>query len=149
MAERRRYPSDLSDARWELVEPVLTAWRAERGGRGLDIGRPPDHDLRGILDTILFVNRTRIPWRYLPHDYPHWNTVHAYFARWQEEGVFDQLNSLLRRRVRGQEGREAEPSACVIDSQSIRTSTNVPAAKASTQAGANFTFEIPEGEEPC
>ncbi|MFI5817059.1 IS5 family transposase [Streptomyces sp. NPDC051643] len=135
MPERRRYPSDLSDARWELVEPVLTAWRSERRGRGLDIGRPPDHDLRSLLDAVLYVNRTGIPWRYLPHDYPHWNTVYAYFARWQEEGVFDQLNSLLRRQVRRQEGREDEPTACVIDSQSIKTSTNVPAREQGIDAG--------------
>ncbi|MFF3215598.1 IS5 family transposase [Streptomyces sp. NPDC002886] len=135
MPERRRYPSDLSDARWELVEPVLTAWRSERRGRGLDIGRPPDHDLRSLLDAVLYVNRTGIPWRYLPHDYPHWNTVYAYFARWQEEGVFDQLNTLLRRQVRRQEGREEEPTACVIDSQSIKTSTNVPAGEQGIDAG--------------
>ncbi|MEU7731299.1 IS5 family transposase [Streptomyces sp. NPDC040724] len=135
MPERRRYPSDLSDARWELVEPVLTAWRSERRGRGLDIGRPPDHDLRSLLDAVLYVNRTGIPWRYLPHDYPHWNTVYAYFARWQEEGVFDQLNTLLRRQVRRQEGREEEPTACVIDSQSIKTSTNVPAREQGIDAG--------------
>ncbi|MEU3922948.1 IS5 family transposase [Streptomyces sp. NPDC029004] len=135
MPESRRYPSDLSDARWELVEPVLTAWRSERRGRGLDIGRPPDHDLRSLLDAVLYVNRTGIPWRYLPHDYPHWNTVYAYFARWQEEGVFDQLNSLLRRQVRRREGREEEPTACVIDSQSIKTSTNVPAADQGIDAG--------------
>ncbi|MEV6704148.1 IS5 family transposase [Streptomyces sp. NPDC051453] len=135
MPERRRYPSDLSDARWELVEPVRTAWRSERRGRGLDIGQPPDHDLRSLLDAVLYVNRTGIPWRYLPHDYPHWNTVYAYFARWQEEGVFDQLNSLLRRQVRRQEGREEEPTACVIDSQSIKTSTNVPARRQGIDAG--------------
>ncbi|MGW0393022.1 IS5 family transposase [Streptomyces sp. NPDC003042] len=135
MPERRRYPSDLSDARWQLVEPVLTAWRSERRGRGLDIGRPPDHDLRSLLDAVLYVNRTGIPWRYLPHDYPHWHTVYAYFARWQEEGVFDQLNSLLRRQVRRQEGREEEPTACVIDSQSIKTSTNVPASEQGIDAG--------------
>ncbi|QKW20935.1 IS5 family transposase [Kitasatospora sp. NA04385] len=135
MPERRRYPSDLSDARWALVEPVLAAWRAERRGRGLDIGRPPDHDLRSLLDAVLYVNRTGIPWRYLPHDYPHWNTVYAYFARWQAEGVFDQLNSLLRRQVRRQEGRQEEPSACVIDSQSIKTSVNVPATGQGIDAG--------------
>ncbi|MFD8440392.1 IS5 family transposase [Streptomyces microflavus] len=135
MTERRRYPSDLSDARWELVEPVLTAWRAERRGRGPDIGRPPNHDLRSLLDAVLHVNRTGIPWRYLPHDYPHWNTVYAYGARWQEEGVFDQLNSLLRRQVRRQEGRGDEPTACVIDSQSIKTSTNVPATGQGIDAG--------------
>ncbi|WEH43083.1 IS5 family transposase [Streptomyces sp. AM 2-1-1] len=135
MTERRRYPSDLSDARWELVEPVLTAWRSERRGRGLDIGRPPNHDLRSLLDAVLYANRTSIPWRYLPHDYPPWNTVYTYFARWQEEGVFDQLNSLLGRQVRRQEGRGDEPTACVIDSQSIKTSTNVPAIGQGIDAG--------------
>ncbi|MFF2732843.1 IS5 family transposase [Streptomyces sp. NPDC058008] len=135
MTERRRYPSDLSDARWQLVEPILTAWRAERRGRGLDIGRPPNHDLRSLLDAVLHVNRTGIPWRYLPHDYPHWNTVYAYFARWQEEGVFDQLNSLLRRQVRRQKGRADEPTACVIDSRSIKTSTNVPVTGQGIDAG--------------
>ncbi len=69
-----RYPSDLSDARWELVEPVLTVWPSGRRGRGLDIGQPPDHDLRSLLDAVLYVNRSGIPWRYLSHDYPHWNT---------------------------------------------------------------------------
>lgn len=100
-------------SRWELVEPVLTAWRSERRGRGLDIGRPPNHDLRSLLDAVLYVNRTGIPWRYLPHDYPHWNTVYAYFARWQKEGVFDQLDNLLRRQIRRREGREDEPTVCV------------------------------------
>ncbi|MCW7946482.1 hypothetical protein AAW14_31965 [Streptomyces hygroscopicus] len=66
MAEYRRSPSDLSDARWELVEPILAAWRAERRGPDLDIGRPPDHDLHSLLDAILYVNRTGIPCPYLP-----------------------------------------------------------------------------------
>ncbi|WP_420707027.1 transposase, partial [Streptomyces sp. NRRL F-2664] len=131
----------MSDARWELVEPVLTAWRSERRGRGLDIGRPPDHDLRSLLDAVLYVNRTGIPWRYLPHDYPHWNTVYAYFARWQEEGVFDHLNSLLRRQVRRQEGREEEPTACVTDSRSIKTSTNVPACEQGIDAGKKIGLD--------
>ncbi len=65
------------------------------------------------------VTRTGIPWRYLPHDYPHWNTVYQYFARWEQAGVFEQLNALLRRRVREDEGRTPEPTAMVIDAQSI------------------------------
>jgi hypothetical protein len=68
MTERRPHPSDLSDARQALIEPVLSAWRAERRGSGLDIGRPPEHDLRAVMNAILYVDRTGIPWHYLPHD---------------------------------------------------------------------------------
>ncbi|MFG2895269.1 IS5 family transposase [Streptomyces sp. NPDC048248] len=125
MPKRRPYPSDLSDARWQLIEPVLAAWRFERRGRALDFGRPPEHDLRDIMDAILYVDRTGVQWRYLPHDFPHWNTVYGYFARWQQEGVFAQLNGLLRQLLRQKEGREAEPSACVIDAQSVKTSTSM------------------------
>jgi transposase len=135
MSEQRPYPSDLSDARWKLIEPVLSAWRAERRGKGLDIGRPAEHDLRSILNAILYVDRTGIPWRYLPHDYPPWATVYGYFARWQQDGIFDQLSGLLRRLVRTTEGRDPEPTACVIDSQSVKTSTNAPAASQGIDAG--------------
>ena len=134
-AQRRPYPSDLSDARWELVEPVLSAWRFERRGRALDFGRPPEHELREILDAILYVDRTGVQWRYLPHDFPPWETVYGYFAKWTKEGVFAQLNGLLRELVRQKEGRSAEPSACVIDAQSVKTSTSVPAASQGTDAG--------------
>jgi transposase len=104
MPTRRPYPSDLSDARWELVEPVLSAWRFERRGRALDFGRPPEHDLRDIMDAILYVDRTGVQWRYLPHDFPHWNTVYGYFTKWQKEGVFVQLNGLLRQLLRQKKG---------------------------------------------
>jgi transposase len=100
MSERRPYPSDLSDARWELIEPVLTAWRFERRGRALDFGRPPEHELREIMNAILYVDRTGVQWRYLPHDFPPCETVYGYFAKWQKEGVFAQLNGLLRELVR-------------------------------------------------
>ncbi|WP_031156464.1 transposase, partial [Streptomyces xanthophaeus] len=81
-------------------------------------GRPPEHDLRDIMDAILYVDRTGVQWRYLPHDFPHWNTVYGYFAKWADEGVFAQLNGLLRQLLREKEGRDAEPTACVIDAQS-------------------------------
>lgn len=132
---QRPYPSDLSDARWELLEPTLTAWRTERRGKGLDIGRPPEHDLRRIMDAILYVDRTGIPWRYLPHDFAPWETVYGYFTAWQKDAIFDQLNGLLRRLAREAEGRDAEPSACVLDAQSIKTSANVPAAGQGIDAG--------------
>jgi len=134
MSARRRYPSDLSDARWALIEPLLTNWREEIIRRGLNIGHPPRHDLRDLLDAVLYVARTGIPWRYLPHDYPHWNTVYHYFGRWERDGIFEQLNALLRRRVREDEGRTPEPTAMVIDAQSIKTSTNVPATEQGVDA---------------
>ncbi|MFD0684320.1 IS5 family transposase [Actinomadura fibrosa] len=126
MSQPRRYRSDLSDERWALIEPTLTDWRAARRQHALDIGRPPEHDLRVLMDAILYVDRTGIPWRYLPHDYPPWASVYSYFAAWQKDGVFTQLNGLLRRLVR-QQGRDTEPSACIIDSQSVKTATTVPA----------------------
>lgn len=107
MTRRRPYPSDLTDAHWELIGPTLTAWRAERRGKGLDIGRPPEHDLRRVMDAVLYVDRTGISWRYLPRDFAPWETVYGYFAAWPKEGVFDQLNGLLRRLVRAALRREA------------------------------------------
>ncbi len=135
MTHHRPYPSDLSDARWELIGSTLTAWRTERRSKGLDIGRPPQHDLRRIMDAILYVDRTGIPWRYLPHDFPPWETVYGYFAAWQKDGIFDQLNGILRQLVRQAEGRDAEPSACVLDAQSIKTSANVPVTGQGIDAG--------------
>jgi transposase len=135
MSARRPYPSDLSDARWELIEPVLTAWRARRRQHALDIGRPPEHELREIMDAILYVDRTGVQWRYLPHDFPPCETVYGYFAKWQRDGVFVQLTGVLRRLLRQKEGRDAEPSAGVIDSQSVKTSTSVPVSGQGIDAG--------------
>jgi transposase len=129
------YPSDLSDARWDLIEPVLTSWRDRRRAPALAIGRPPEHDLRQIMNAILYVDRTGIPWRYLPHDFAPWATVYGYFAKWQQDGVFEQLTGLLRRLVREAEGRSGQPSACVLDSRTIKTSANVPRAGQGTDAG--------------
>ncbi|MBG0814623.1 IS5 family transposase [Planomonospora sp. ID82291] len=128
----RPYSSDLSDARWAPIEPTLTTWRADRQRQGLDIGRPPGHELRTILNAILYVDRTGVPWRFLPHDFPPWQTVYGYFAAWQRDGIFAQLNGLLRRLVRTASGRRAEPSATVVDSQSIKTAVGVPLATQGT-----------------
>ena len=84
------------------------------------------------------MDRTGIPWRYLPHDYPPPESVYAYFARWQNDGVFAQLNGLPRRLVRAAEGLGPEPTACIIDSQSVTTSTNLPA----TSQGADVDKKI-------
>lgn len=97
----------------ELACPVPLP--VERRGRGLDIGRAPEHDLRPIVNAILYVDRTEIPWRYLPDDAPPWETVYKYFVAWQKEGIFNRLNGLLCRLVREAESRDVEPSACVLD----------------------------------
>jgi len=134
MAGPPPYPSDLSDARWQLIEPVLIAWRARRQAGAPGFGRPAEHDLRTLMNAIMYVDRTGIPWRYLPHDYPPWATVYWYFAAWRDEEVFTELNGLLRRLVRQAEGRTFEASACVIDAQSVKTSANVPVAGQGTDA---------------
>lgn len=121
------YPSDLSNARWALFEPTLTAWRQARTDRGVG-GREPDHPLRDILDAILYVDRTGIPWRYMPHDFPPYQTVYTYFAAWSDEGIFAELDLKLTRLAREKAGRDADPSACVIDCQSVKTSMNAPLA---------------------
>jgi transposase len=110
----RAYPSDLTDAQWELLKPLIPPlspdavhWRHER---------------REIVNGILYVLRSGCPWRSLPRDLPAWNTVYYYFRKWQREGVWDRVLEALRMQMRTKEGRDAQPSAGVIDSQSIKTS---------------------------
>lgn len=120
--ERRLYRSDLSDARWALIEPVLTQWRAARPGLGIS---QPVHDLREIVNAIFYVTRTGIAWDYLPHDFPPAKTVYDYYAKWERDGTTQQIHDLLRRWLREAEGRDGSPSAAVIDAQSVKTSCNV------------------------
>ncbi|SCF00360.1 transposase, IS4 family [Micromonospora purpureochromogenes] len=134
MAERPAYPSDLSDARWALIAPRLTAWRQARTDAGVG-GRIATHDLREIFNAILYVNRTGIAWRYLPHDFPPWQTVYGYFTAWTGDGIFTQLNYDLTALARARAGRTTQPSACVIDTQSVKTSTNASAATQGIDAG--------------
>ncbi|HEY8979757.1 MAG TPA: transposase [Streptomyces sp.] len=135
MTPHSRYPSDLSDARWALIEPVLTSWHNQRRARALDIGRPAEHELRQIVNAILYMDRTGIPWRCLPHDFALWATVYGHFAKWRQDGVFEQFTGLLRHLVREAEGRRVEPSSCVLDSRTIKTSTDVHLADQGTGAG--------------
>jgi transposase len=131
---RRSYRSDLSDARWALIEPILTEWRAARAARGLGINSPI-HDLREIVNAILYVNRTGIEWEYLPHDFPPRSTIYGYYAEWEKDGTAEAIHDLLRARVRKAVGRAVEPTAALVDSQSIRTSSNVPETSQGIDAG--------------
>jgi transposase len=135
MTDRRAaYPSDLSDARWTLVEPRLTTGRQARTDAGVG-GRAPTHDLRDIFEAILYLNRSGVQWRFLPHDFPPYQTVFGYYTAWTEEGIFTELNYQLTGLVREKNGRQAEPTASIMDTQSVKTSTNVPAGSQGTDAG--------------
>ncbi|MDH6229401.1 transposase [Streptomyces sp. MJP52] len=129
---RRPYRSDVSDARWALIEPVFTAWRARRTGPGVNARV---HDLREIVNAILYVNRTGIPWEYLPHDFPPFKTVYDYYAKWEADGTTQQVHDLLRDRTRRAHGRSTEPTAAVIDAQSVKTSANVAETSQGIDAG--------------
>jgi transposase len=133
VSERKPYPSDLSDARGALIEPTLTAWRKARLDRR-PTGQPAKVELRDVFDAILYVNRTGIPWKYLPHDFPNHGIVYAYYAAWRDEGIFAQLNYDLTGLARVKEGRKPEPTASVIDTQSVKTSSNVPLTSQGTDA---------------
>ncbi|MFE2985848.1 IS5 family transposase [Streptomyces sp. NPDC059262] len=133
MSQRKPYPSDLSDARWALLEPTLTAWRKARLDRR-PTGQTPKVELRDVFNAILYVNRTGIPWKYLPHDFPGHGTVYFYYAAWRDEGIFAQLNYDLVGLARVKEGRKPEPTGSVIDTQSVKTSSNVPLTSQGTDA---------------
>ncbi|SFG80982.1 Transposase [Streptomyces mirabilis] len=109
MSRRKPYPSDLSDARWALIEPTLAAWRKARLDRR-PTGQPTKVDLRDIFNALLYINRTGIPWKYLQHDFPNHVTVYAYYAAWRDEGILTQLNYDLTGLARVKEGRKPEPT---------------------------------------
>jgi putative transposase len=98
--------------------------------------------MREVVNAILYVLRNGCTWRALPHDYPAWQVVYAYFRKWAANGVWEGLNARLREQVRLASGRQAQPSAAIIDSQSVKTAgQGVPAATtlASASTGANAT----------
>ena len=115
-----------------MVEPLLEAWRARRVGLGIT---KPRHDLREIVNAILYVNRTGIAWEYLPHDFPPYKTVYDYHAKWERDGVTEAIHDALRGQVREAAGRSVEPSAAILDSQTVKTSGNVPESEQGIDAG--------------
>jgi putative transposase len=111
--EHSGYPSDLTDAQWEEMEPLIPP--AKPGGR------PRTANMRAVLNAINYVVRTGCQWRFLPRDFPPKSTVYDYFWQWGRDDLWETMHDTLRRQVRLQAGREASPSAAVIDSQTVKT----------------------------
>jgi putative transposase len=107
------YPTDLSDAEWNCFDFLLPPPKTG--------GRPKTHSPRAILDAIFYALRSGCSWRLLPRDFPPWKTVYHYFRQWRIDGTFEQLNAALRERLRIRSGRNAQPSAAIVDSQSVKT----------------------------
>ena len=111
--KRKPYPTDLTDDQWDRLSPFVPA--AKPGGR------PRVVDIREVLNAVWYLLRTGCAWRLLPHDFPPWPTAYAYVRRWRLDGTWERLHARLREEVRLQEGRPAQPSAAVLDSQSVKT----------------------------
>jgi transposase len=108
----RRYASDLTDAEWRLIEPYMPAVKR--------LGRPRKPTCAPLSNAILYIARTGCQWRLLPN-FPPFTTVQGYFYDWRNEGLFERINFELLLQAREAAGREPSPSACVIDSQSAKT----------------------------
>jgi putative transposase len=110
---RKPYPTDLSDAEWACLEGHLPTPEHN--------GRPRVHSLREILDAVFYIVRGGCAWRLLPHDFPPWTTVYHYFRSWRLDGTWERMHAALRQRVRVRLKRNPQPSAAIVDSQSVKT----------------------------
>lgn len=115
---RRAYPSDVTDEQWLILKPLLLSilTKSKRG-------RKRQVELREIVNAIFYVLRSGCSWRMLPHDFPAWQTVYGYSRRWRKSGVWEKLNDALVEAVRIEAGRESEPTAAIVDSQSVKTTS--------------------------
>jgi transposase len=111
--ERRAYSSDLTDAEWQILEPLLPL---EKTG-----GRHRRYPLREIINAIQYLLRTGCAWRLMPNDLPHWRTVYEYFRCWKKDGTWVSIHDHLHKEIRKKMERSVQPSAAIIDSQSVKT----------------------------
>lgn len=116
MIGQRRYATDLTEAQWELICSLLPQREFEHG-----LGRRRQISLRDILNAIFFVVRTGCQWRMLPRDFPKWQSVYYHLRQWRLRGIWERIHGLLQTQLRERAGREASPSAAVIDSQTVKT----------------------------
>lgn len=113
MEARKSYPTDLSNAEWDLIKDQVPPPKPG--------GRPPDYERREIVNAIRYVIRSGCAWRLLPHDLPPWQITYHYFWEWRRQGVWESIHDKLRGDLREKLGRNREPSAAILDSQSVKT----------------------------
>ena len=118
---RLSYHSDLSDNEWEVIKPHIPPPQSNRGRKRI-------HSYREILNVIFYLLRSGCSWRMLPYEFPHWKTVYHYFRFWRLNGFWEHMNTVLRTELRIATGREPEPSAAILDSQSVKT-TETPGVR--------------------
>jgi len=123
VAERTPYKTDLTDAEWAVIEPLIAAWKAEHPSVSGHSGR---YAMREIVNALRYQTRTGCQWELLPHDLPPTGAVRYYFDVWKRDGLDARINELLRMMVREKAGRNADPSLVVLDSQSVRAAAGVP-----------------------
>lgn len=132
---RKPYPTDLTNAQWSRIAPLIPP--ARPGGRRHTV------NVREVINAIFYFVRTGCQWRNLPHEFPPWGTVHYYYRHWRLDGTWEEVHGTLREQVRSEkEGREATPSAAIIDSQSVKTTEKGGLAvmtRASGSRGASAT----------
>ena len=131
-----RYPSDLDDAQWAVLEP-----RAREVMKELTVavGRPMVHDLRAMCDAVAYVVRNGIEWRALPADFPPWEAAYAFYERWNGRGLPQELVRRLRELLRVHQGRSAGPTACIVDSQIVKCADTVGKASSGYHGGKKIT----------
>jgi putative transposase len=113
--KRPAYPTDLTDGQWEKLQRHIPP--AKPGGR------PRQYEVREILNAICYLARAGCAWRLLPHDFPAWYAVYRYFRTWQQDGTWERLEAVLHMELRVQAGKEPEPSAAILDSQSVKSTS--------------------------
>ena len=125
MSERRGYYTDTTDGQWALIEPLITAWKAQHPSVS---GHSGQYEMRAIVDAIFYQNRAGCQWSLLPKEFPPASAVKYYFYRWRDEGLDQVIHDLLRAQVREKAGRAEDPSLVVLDTASLHAAVNVPAA---------------------
>ena len=113
---RKQYPSDLTDKQWQLIQPLIPMKTGGKAG-----GRPPEIELREMLDAYFYLLRGGVSWRMLPEGFPAWQTVYSQVRRWKLDGTWERVHDRLRDECRLAEGRPTEPSAAALDSQSVKS----------------------------